>query len=449
METSPSLNLTSSTEAGDASDPLFNLAARGYQTGNERGLNENLTDYLADLAALSTLAQHDEDATAIIARAVALARDALKADYCALYEVASGTHRMMMRQGGGWRFALTGEFDLEDIVGADTFTEPPYMADGLAPDVTSGLISFMHSHHVSAGINARIESRRGLRGLFAVYSTQGRRFLPAELDFLQIIANVIGMALTTESDASERRQAASLEAARLKSAFLANTTHEIRSPLNVIMGYTELVAENLSEAGDRSQLRYLEAVKSAGQRLLSTVEKILDYARLDSGDFVFHPEPIDVASTLSAIIEEHRASVEAKGLTLMSGIDGNDNTVLFDRRCLANVIANPLLNAIKFTEAGYVSVRLFRTAAGQLKLEISDSGIGIDSAYLARAFEPFSQEDWGTARRFEGVGLGLALTRRCAALNGASVEVQSRKGGGTTVTIKFGDAPVSVAVSSD
>jgi signal transduction histidine kinase len=182
---------------------------------------------------------------------------------------------------------------------------------------------------------------------------------------------------------------------------------------------------------------------------LSTVEKILDYARLESGDFVFRPEPIDVASTLTAIIEEHRGAVEEKGLTLMCGIDGTDNVVLFDRRCLTNVIANPLLNAIKFTEAGYVSTRLYRTPAGKLKLEISDSGVGIDSAYVVRAFDPFSQEDSGTARRFEGVGLGLALTRRCAALNGASVEVRSRKGCGTTVTIQFGDASAAVSASSD
>src|SRR5271154_5688718 len=179
METSPLRTPTSMTEAGDGSGKLLNLTARGYQTGNERGLNENLTGYLADLAALSTQAQHDEDATATIERAITLARDALKADYCALYEVAPATHRLMMRQGGGWRFALTGEFDLDDIVGADASSEPPYMADGLAPDVTSGLLRFMYSHHVNTGVTARIEGRRGLRGLLAVYTTCGRRFLPA------------------------------------------------------------------------------------------------------------------------------------------------------------------------------------------------------------------------------------------------------------------------------
>ena len=105
----------------------------------------------------------------------------------------------------------------------------------------------------------------------------------------------------------------------------------------------------------------------------------------------------------------------------------------------------PWLNAIKFTEAGYVSARLHRTAAGKLKLEISDSGIGIDGAYLARMFEPFSQEDFGTARRFEGTGLGLALTGRYAAINGAALQVQSRKGCGTTVSIQFDANPPASA----
>ena len=146
-----------------------------------------------------------------------------------------------------------------------------------------------------------------------------------------------------------------------------------------------------------------------------------------------------MAALVTALIEEHRGPADEKGLTLICGIEAADTIVSFDRHCLESVIANPLLNAIKFTEAGYVSARLHRTAAGKLALEISDSGIGIDESYLARLFEPFSQEDFGTARRFEGVGLGLALTGRFAALNGASLEVHSRKGCGTTVSIQFGE----------
>ncbi|HEX4208853.1 MAG TPA: histidine kinase dimerization/phospho-acceptor domain-containing protein, partial [Candidatus Binataceae bacterium] len=373
METLPRRKSYSSTEACDPSGSLLGLATHSYSMGNERGLKENLSGYMADLAALSSQAQHDDNATAIIGEAIALARDALQTEYCSLYELTSGTQRFAMRHGSGWHFDLTGEFALDDIDDANEALEPPFMADGLAPDDGSVLLRFMRSHHVSGGVHARIESNRGLRGLLAVYTTRGRRFGQAELDFLQLIANIIGTAFTAERVTAERDQAAALEAARLKSAFLANTTHEIRSPLNVIMGYTELVAENLSEAGDHSQARYLEAVKRAGRRLLSTVEKILDYAQLESGNFASRPEPLDAAAMLIALIEEHRGHADEKGLALTCRIEAADTVVSFDRHCLTSVIANPLLNAIKFTEAGHIRVRLYQTS-GKLKLEITDSG---------------------------------------------------------------------------
>jgi len=449
METSPRrASTSSSTEESDSSSSLLDQAARGHKTGSDRGLNENLAGYLSDLAVLSSRARHQPNATEIITQAITLVRDALKADYCALYEVASETRRFVMRQGCGWRFNLPGEFELDDIFEADDTSELPFMTDGLVPDVTSGLFGFMRSHHVGGGVNARIESTRGLLGLLAVYTTRERKFAQVELDFLQLIANIVGGALEAEHSAVKQERAATLEAARLKSAFLANTTHEIRSPLNVILGYSELVAENLSEAGDESQARYLDAVRRAGRRLLSTVEKIIDYAKLESGDFNPHSEPLDVAALVTALMEEHRGPAEEKGLTLLCGIEAVDTIVSFDRHCLESVIANPLLNAIKFTEAGYVSVRLHRTAAGKLKLEISDSGIGIDAAHLTRLFEPFSQEDFGTARRFEGAGLGLALTGRYAAINGALLEIQSRKGCGTTVSIQFDKNPRTSTAST-
>ena len=442
METSPRRASTSSSaEESDSSSSLFDQAARGYETGSDRGLNENLAGYLSDLAALSSRVRRQPDVAETITQAIALVRDALKADYCALYEVASETQRFVMRQGSGWRFNLPGEFELDDIIEADDSSALPFMTDGLVPDVTSGLFGFMRTHQVGGGVNARIEGAGGLLGLLAVYTTRVRQFAQAELDFLQLIANIVGGALEAERSAVHQQRAAALEASRLKSAFLANTTHEIRSPLNVILGYSELVAENLSEAGDESQARYLDAVRRAGRRLLSTVEKIIDFAKLESGDFDPHPEPLDVAALVTASMEEHRAPADEKGLTLKCTIEATDTIVSFDRHCLESVIANPLLNAIKFTEVGFVSARLYRTVSGKLKLEISDSGIGIDAAYLAHMFEPFSQEDLGTARRFEGAGLGFALTGRYAAINGASLEIQSRKGCGTIVSIQFEENP--------
>ena len=159
METSPRrASTSSSTEESDSSTILLDQAARGHETRSDRGLNENLAGYLSDLAVLSSRARCQPNAAEIITQAITLVRSALKADYCALYEVASGTRRFVMRQGCGWRFNLLGEFELDDIIEADDSSALPFMTDGLVPDVTSGLFGFMRSHHVDGGVNARIES---------------------------------------------------------------------------------------------------------------------------------------------------------------------------------------------------------------------------------------------------------------------------------------------------
>ncbi len=112
-------------------------------------------------------------------------------------------------------------------------------------------------------------------------------------------------------------------------------------------------------------------------------------------------------------------------------------TVLFDEYCLSGALTNLLQNAIKFTEEGSVTARLYRGSDRNLRISIVDTGIGIEAAYLARIFEPFSQEESGYTRRFEGNGLGLALTRSYLQLNGANISVQSQKGQGSTFTINF------------
>ncbi len=205
METSPRrASTSSSTEESDSSTILLDQAARGHETGSDRGLNENLAGYFSDLAVLSSRARCQSNATEIIPHAITLVRSALKADYCALYELASEPRRFVMRQGSGWRFNLLGEFDLDDLVETGDTSELPFMADGLVPDVTSGLARFMRSHHVGGGINARIQNARGVLGLLAVYTTSERQFAQAELDFLQLIANIAGSALEAERSAVQQ-----------------------------------------------------------------------------------------------------------------------------------------------------------------------------------------------------------------------------------------------------
>ncbi len=238
----------------------------------------------------------------------------------------------------------------------------------------------------------------------------------------------------------ERARDSALEASRLKSAFLANTSHEIRTPLNVILGYGDLIAEHLGALGDHSQDASLHGISRAGKRLLRTIDHVLDYSKIETGALEIKPAPIRLAALLDALISDLKVLATPKGIAIISEIEGPDTAILFDEHCLVGALTNLVQNAIKFTAQGAITLRLSRDRSANLELEINDTGIGIDAAYLPRLFEPFTQERSSYNRPFEGWGLGLALTKKYLELNGASLSVASQKNVGSTFTIRFAPA---------
>jgi len=235
----------------------------------------------------------------------------------------------------------------------------------------------------------------------------------------------------------ERARDAALEASRLKSAFLANMSHEIRTPLNVILGYNALIEDHLNEIGDDSQRPLIEAVQRGSSRLLNTVHGILDMSKIETGNFEIHPKPIALSRFLEREVAEYRKLAEQKRLFLTLKVDTADAVVTFDEYCLANALKNLLDNAIKFTDEGGVFVRLGRDRDGHLRLDVRDTGIGIEPAYLPRLYDSFSQEHSGSTRPFEGSGLGMALTKRFLEINGTTISVASEKSKGSTFSIHF------------
>jgi PAS domain S-box-containing protein len=242
-----------------------------------------------------------------------------------------------------------------------------------------------------------------------------------------------------ELELTQARDAA-LEASRLKSAFVANVTHEIHTPLNIILGYADLMTERLAELGDARESDYAEPVRRAGKRLLDTVASILEVSKIESGAYRLDPKPIMLAEFIERLLGEFRILAAKKGLALSADVDEPQAVVRFDEGCLSNALTNLLQNAIKFTERGEVAVRLGRDACAALCLEVRDTGVGIDADYLPHIFEAFSQENPGLTRRFEGVGLGLSLVRKYLELNGAEIAVASEKNMGSTFTIRFARA---------
>ncbi len=243
--------------------------------------------------------------------------------------------------------------------------------------------------------------------------------------------------LREQSALLERALDAALEASRLKSAFIANTSHEIRTPLNIITGYTELIAEYLAERNDESVKDYVKGIQRACARLLRTIGNILDISKIETDAFSLVPVRLEIGLLLERLLADFRLIAERKGIALTCTIDAPGASVVFDEYCLTQALTNLLDNAIKFTERGAITCRLYRATDGTLCLEIRDTGIGISEEYLPQLFEPFSQEHSGTVRQFQGSGLGLALTRKYLELNGAKVSVQTEKDRGTTFTIHF------------
>ena len=190
-----------------------------------------------------------------------------------------------------------------------------------------------------------------------------------------------------ELELTQARDAA-LEASRLKSAFVANVTHEIHTPLNIILGYADLMAEHLTELGDERANDYVEPVRRAGKRLLDTVASILEISRIEAGAYRVDPKPIVLAEFIGGLLGEFRLLAAKKGLALSAEIDEPQATVRFDEGCLSNALTNLLQNAIKFTEHGEVVVRLGRDTRGALCLEVRDTGVGIDATYLPHIFDP-------------------------------------------------------------
>ncbi len=270
----------------------------------------------------------------------------------------------------------------------------------------------------------------------SLVATEAITIVPIMVLAVAVVTSVVDR-LREQRDLLEAARDAALEASRLKSAFIANVSHEIRTPLNVITGYTELIGEHLAEQKDQSLKDYAEGTQRACARLLRTIGNILDISKIETGAFNLVPTRLEIGPLLERLLADFRLIAERKGIALTYTIDTPGASVVFDEYCLTQALTNLLDNALKFTERGAITCRLYRTPDGTLCLEIRDTGMAISEEYLPHLFEPFSQERSGSSRQFQGSGLGLALTRKYLELNGATISVQTEKGKGTTFTIHF------------
>jgi two-component system sensor histidine kinase/response regulator len=232
----------------------------------------------------------------------------------------------------------------------------------------------------------------------------------------------------------ERAREAALETARLKSEFLANMSHEIRTPMNGIVGMTELVLDSELSADQRENV---ETIRSSTEALLAIINDILDFSKIEAGKMEIEAIPFDPRGTLQEALRPLALQAHKKGLELAFDIQELvPEAVIGDPGRLRQVLVNLVGNAIKFTEAGTVTVKITRLAGDrdlvELHFEVIDTGIGIPADKQNIIFDPFSQADGSTTRKYGGTGLGLAIVTQLVEMMGGRLWVESEEGKGST-----------------
>ncbi len=225
-----------------------------------------------------------------------------------------------------------------------------------------------------------------------------------------------------------------VEASNMKSAFLANVSHEVRTPMNGVIGMTELL---LQTKLDKEQREYAAQIERSSEHMLAIVNDILDISKIETGHLALDITDFDLAGTIKETCSAAATLATAKGLRLDLQIDSDVPTrARGDGRRLQQVLANLLANAVKFTSAGTVAVHVSATPSLRGRTEVhvmvADSGIGIELETLERMFEPFTQADVSTTRLYGGTGLGLAIAREIIELMGGTITADSQPGHGST-----------------
>lgn len=272
-----------------------------------------------------------------------------------------------------------------------------------------------------------------------------------ELDYLGTVIERMLRRLE-ENSAELRRAWQDAQAAnQLKNEFLANTSHELRTPLNGIIGSVHLVRDGLCDSREE-ELDFLNQADKAAMHLLSVIEDILNIAKIEAGTLDVNIQPVDLRHLLNDVIEIQTSQLQDKGLRLTCSELKGPVMVPVDHSRFKQVLLNVLSNAIKFTEAGLISIQvatdesphlalsglaeIYMPPAPWVKITITDSGIGIDPKDISKLFKPFVMIDGSHTRPYEGTGLGLAISQNFMNLMQGDISIHSEGAGkGTTVTI--------------
>jgi anti-anti-sigma factor len=311
------------------------------------------------------------------------------------------------------------------------------------PELPTGRWQLPPTQAVAVPFAASAQEHGPVTGFLVVGLNPHRRWDDAYRGFVELVANQIASGLRNAAnyEAERRRAEALAELDRAKTDFFSNVSHEFRTPLTLIMGpVAELRATPALEADARVRAE-LDVIERNALRLGKLVNTLLDFSRLQAGRIDARFEPVDLAEATAELASVFRSAVDRAGLDFVVDCPPLDQPVHIDRDMWEKVVLNLLSNALKFTFAGGITVRL-RQVDGAAQLIVSDTGTGIPAEDLPRLFERYHRVANARSRSGEGSGIGLAMVRELVTLHGGTIEADSAPGVGTTftVTLPFGSA---------
>ncbi len=243
-----------------------------------------------------------------------------------------------------------------------------------------------------------------------------------------------------EADLALARDQA-IEASRAKSQFLANMSHELRTPLNAIIGYSEMLQEEAEDLDQPDLIPDLAKIQTAGRQLLGLINDILDLSKIEAGKMTLYPESFDIATMVQEVVTTIQPLVDRKANRLLVHCPDDLGLMDADLTKVRQSLFNLLSNATKFTENGVITLTVERIKDEEneafILFRISDTGIGMTPEQVTQLFQPFTQADASTTRKYGGTGLGLAITQRFCQMMGGNITVTSQPGQGSTFTIRL------------
>ncbi|MEH1806480.1 ATP-binding response regulator [Nostoc sp.] len=228
-----------------------------------------------------------------------------------------------------------------------------------------------------------------------------------------------------------------LEASRLKSLFLATISHELRTPMNAIIGFSQILLRPKFGQLTRQQADMVERILNNGKHLLMLLNEVLDFSKLEGGGLDLKPERFDVSKVINIVVSEMRSLAEAKNLLLLVQTDLQNPLVFNDPLRVKQILINLLSNAIKFTESGEIWVEVKELPGNRVVIIVQDTGIGIASKDFKHIFEAFRQVDQTITRKYPGTGLGLAIIDSLVRMMGGKIFLESKLGVGSMFKIEL------------